>query len=127
VDIFHHAVKAEPFTCFLKDDTALPMMYMHDAIRATLELMDAPKDQVLVRTSYNLGALSFTPKEIYEQIEKEIPGFQIRYSPDFRQQIAESWPNSVDDTQAKKDWGWTPAYDLEKMVSEMLSKLSVYQ
>lgn len=125
VDIFHHAVKEEPFACFLKEDTALPMMYMHDAIRATLELMDAPGDQLQVRTSYNLGALSFTPKEIYEEIEKKVPGFMIHYAPDFRQQIAESWPQSVDDSQAKKDWGWQPAYDLKGMVSEMLSKLSI--
>jgi nucleoside-diphosphate-sugar epimerase len=125
VDIFHHAVKGQLFTCFLEDHTALPMMYMHDAIRATLELMDAPGEQLLVRTSYNLGALSFTPKEIYEEIEKEVPGFRIHYAPDFRQQIAESWPQSVDDSQAKKDWGWEPAYDLKSMVSEMLRNLSV--
>lgn len=127
VEIFHSAVKGEPFTCFLKEDTALPMMYMSDAIRATLELMDAPAEQLLVRTSYNLGALSFTPKEIHTQIEKEMPGFAITYAPDFRQQIAESWPQSVDDSAAKKDWGWMPAYDLERMVSDMLSNLSVLQ
>jgi nucleoside-diphosphate-sugar epimerase len=127
VEIFHSAVKAEVFTCFLKEDTALPMMYMPDAIRATLELMDAPASKLLVRTSYNLGALSFTPGEIHAAIAKEVSGFEIRYAPDFRQQIADSWPQSVDDTIARRDWGWEPAYDLEKMVTDMLNNISVCQ
>ncbi len=126
VDIFHSAVKGEKYTCFLKEDTALPMMYMHDAIRATLELMEAPAESLSVRTAYNLSALSFTPKEIYEEIAKEVPGFEIEYVPDFRQQIADSWPQSIDDSVASKDWGWKPAFDLEKMVKDMLQNIEVY-
>jgi len=126
VDIFHSAVKGEVYNCFLKEDTALPMMYMRDAIRATLELMSAPVDALSVRTAYNLGALSFTPAEIYKEIAKEVPGFEINYAPDFRQQIADSWPQSVDDRAAQKDWGWKPAYDLEKMVADMLGHIAVF-
>ncbi|WP_048906420.1 NAD-dependent epimerase/dehydratase family protein [Pedobacter sp. V48] len=126
VDIFHSAVKGEKYACFLKEDTALPMMYMHDAIRATLELMDAPSESLSVRTAYNLSALSFTPKEIYDEIAREVPGFEISYAPDFRQQIADSWPQSIDDSVASKDWGWKPAYDLQKMVKDMLSNIEVY-
>lgn len=126
VDIFHSAVKGEKYTCFLKEDTALPMMYMHDAIRATLALMDAPAGSLSVRTAYNLSALSFTPKEIYEAITQEVPGFEITYAPDFRQQIADSWPQSIDDSVAAKDWGWKPTFDLKRMVKDMLSNIEVY-
>jgi len=125
VEIFHSAARKETFTCFLKEDTALPMMYMADAIRATLELMDAPADQLLVRTAYNLGGLSFTPKEIHQQIAEKVSGFEIKYKPDFRQQIADSWPQSIDDSAARKDWQWKPEYNLTAMVTEMLSKIPI--
>jgi len=125
VDIFHSAVKGEPYTCFLKRDTKLPMMYMSDAVRATIELMDAPGDRLSVRTAYNLGALSFTPEEIYNAIKKYVPSFHIEYKPDFRQQIADSWPQSIDDNVAHKDWGWMPEFDLEDMVTDMLSRIKI--
>lgn len=126
VDIFRSALKGDTYQCFLKEDTALPMMFMDDAIRATLELMAAPVSTLSVRTAYNLSALSFTPQEIYREIVKEIPGFEIEYIPDFRQQIAESWPKSIDDQAAQKDWGWKPHYNLENMVTEMLSHIEVF-
>lgn len=127
VDIFHHAVEDKPFTCFLKEDTVLPMMYMEDAIRATLELMDAPKDKVLVRTAYNLAALSFSPQALTEEIVKLVPDFKVVYAPDFRQQIADSWPGSIDDRAARTDWGWEPAFNLEAMVKDMLLNLKELQ
>lgn len=127
VDIFHKAIKSEDFECFLAENTSLPMMYMPDAIKATIDLMQAPPEKVKVRTSYNLGALSFTPKEIYEAIKKHHPDFKISYKPDFRQQIADTWPNSIDDSKAKKDWGWEPTYSLEAMVSDILENLPVYE
>ncbi|WP_316843787.1 NAD-dependent epimerase/dehydratase family protein [Pedobacter psychrodurus] len=127
VDIFHHAVEDKPFTCFLKKDTVLPMMYMADAIRATLELMDAPVDNIKVRTSYNLSGLSFSPEELSKEIEKLVEGFKVDYMPDFRQQIADSWPGSIDDRTAQKDWGWKPAYDLKAMVNDMLLNLRELQ
>lgn len=125
VDIFHHAVNYKPFACFLKKDTILPMMYMPDAIRATLQLMDAPRENIKVRTAYNLGALSFSPEELAAAIEHEVPGFIVGYVPDFRQKIADSWPGSVDDSAAWRDWGWNPEYDLQGMVKDMLTNLSV--
>jgi nucleoside-diphosphate-sugar epimerase len=124
VDIFHHAVKGKPYKCFLSEDTALPMMYMHDAIRATLELMYAPAARLTIRTAYNLGALSFTPRELYQEIVRETGPFDIEYVSDFRQQIANSWPVSIDDEKARQDWGWRPGFDLQKMVKEMLMGLS---
>lgn len=127
VDIFHHAVKDLPYTCFLKEDTALPMMFMPDAINATLQLMDAPARNIKVRTAYNLGALSFTPAELEAEIKKLIPEFSVTYQPDFRQAIADSWPQSIDDSAARKDWEWQPVYNLKTMVSEMLENLSVLQ
>ncbi|MEJ2880612.1 NAD-dependent epimerase/dehydratase family protein [Pedobacter sp. GR22-6] len=125
VDIFHSAAKEEPYTCFLSSETALPMMYMHDAIRATLELMEAPANELSVRTAYNLAALSFTPDQIYQEIKKLVPDFEINYEPDFRQEIADSWPQSIDDSAARKDWNWKPAYDLERMTAEMLSAIKI--
>lgn len=125
VDIFHYAVKGDAYTCFLKGDTKLPMMYMSDAIRATIELMDAPGDRLSVRTAYNLGALSFTPEEIYDTIIKFVPAFHIEYKPDFRQQIADSWPQSIDDKVANRDWGWRPEFDLENMVTDMLNRIRI--
>ncbi len=125
VDIYHYAVQNKPFTCFLKSDTRLPMLYMDDAIRATLELMEAPADQLTVRTSYNLAGMSFTPAEIADSICKVIPDFQISYAPDFRQAIADSWPGSIDDSQARADWGWKPAFDLDGMTRDMIKNLVV--
>lgn len=124
VDIYHKAVKAEPFECFLKADTVLPMIYMEDAIRATIELMEAPSEQVKVRTSYNLASMSFSPEEIAASIRKELPGFTISYNPDFRQAIAESWPASIDDSEARNDWGWKPNFDLDAMTRDMLLNLT---
>lgn len=123
VDIYYKAKAGEHFTCFLKEDTALPMMFMDDAIRATIELMEAPKEQVKIRSSYNLSALSFTPKQIFESIQKVIPSFTINYEPDFRQAIADSWPASIDDSEARENWGWKERYDLDKTTSEMLNNL----
>ncbi|MBL0095240.1 MAG: NAD-dependent epimerase/dehydratase family protein [Bacteroidetes bacterium] len=123
VDIYHQALDNGHYNCFLKEDTALPMMYMPDAIRATLELMAAPAEKVKIRSSYNLGGISFTPKEIAAEIAKHVPGFTIDYTPDFRQQIADSWPNSIDDSRAQQDWGWQCKYDLSSMTIDMLSHL----
>jgi threonine 3-dehydrogenase len=125
VDIFHVALRNEPFTCFLAEDARLPMMYMEDAIRATLELMEAPAERLSIRTSYNLAAMSFSPAEIAAEIQKHLPDFSIRYEPDFRQQIAEGWPQSIDDSQARVDWGWQPAFDLARMTEDMLLHLKV--
>ncbi|SDM18137.1 NAD-dependent epimerase/dehydratase family protein [Siphonobacter aquaeclarae] len=124
VDIFHKAVHGQPFTCFLKEDTRLPMIYMDDAIRATLELMEADAARITVRTSYNLAGLSFTPAELTAAIQVYYPSFQTTYQPDFRQQIAESWPQSIDDTRAAADWDWKPAFDLARMTGEMIHHLS---
>nr|5Z76_A Chain A, Artificial L-threonine 3-dehydrogenase [synthetic construct]5Z76_B Chain B, Artificial L-threonine 3-dehydrogenase [synthetic construct]5Z76_C Chain C, Artificial L-threonine 3-dehydrogenase [synthetic construct]5Z76_D Chain D, Artificial L-threonine 3-dehydrogenase [synthetic construct] len=123
VDIFHKAIEGGKYTCFLSEDTALPMMYMDDAIRATIELMEAPAEQIKIRSSYNLAGMSFTPKEIAAEIKKHIPDFKISYEPDFRQAIADSWPASIDDSVARKDWGWKPEFDLEKMTEDMLKNL----
>ncbi len=123
VDIFYAAKKNEKYTCFLKEDTGLPMMYMEDAIRATIDLMEAPVENVKIRSSYNLGGISFTPEEIYAAIKRQRPDFEIEYKPDFRQKIADSWPSSVDDSYAQEDWGWKGIFDLEKMVKIMLDNV----
>lgn len=123
VDIYYKAKAGEHFSCFLKEDSALPMMFMDDAIRATIELMEAPKEKIKIRSSYNLSAISFTPKEIFESIKKEIPSFTISYEPDFRQSIADSWPASIDDGAARNDWGWKEEFDLDKMTKKMLENL----
>ena len=123
VDIFYKAKAGESFSCFLKEDTALPMMFMEDAIRATMELMEAPLSQLTIHSSYNLGALSFTPKELATCIQQIIPEFHITYQPDFRQAIADSWPASIDDSVAREDWGWQEQYDLDKMTAEMLNNI----
>ena len=123
VEIFHEALEEKHYTCFLKEDTYLPMMYMPDAIRATIELMEAPAAQINIRTSYNVSSMSFSPREIAAQIEKHIPGFTIEYKPDYRQAIADSWPQSIDDSVARKDWGWKEEFNLERMVSDMLQNL----
>lgn len=123
VDIYHKAIAGEVFSCFLSENSYLPMMYMPDAIKATINLMDAPKEQVKVRTSYNVSSLSFSPKEIYESILKIIPDFRIKYEPDFRQKIADSWPDSIDDSAARADWGWSPDFDLDRMSQDIIAHL----
>jgi nucleoside-diphosphate-sugar epimerase len=123
IDIFHAALKTGRYTCFLGPDTRLPMMYMPDAIRATLELMDTPAECVQERHAYNLSAVSFTPAEMAAAIRKRIPGFVIDYAPDFRQTIADSWPRSIDDTAAQTDWGWRAQFDLDAIVADMLDNL----
>lgn len=125
VDIFHKATETGEYECYLKEDTQLPMMYMSDAIRATLELMESAPESLTVHTSYNLAGLSFTPAEIAGAIAKRIPEFRITYAPDFRQQIAESWPGSIDDSIATRDWGWKPEFDLDAMVDEMLKGIKI--
>lgn len=123
VDIYYKAVQKENFTCFLKEDTYLPMMYMEDAVKATLELMAAPATAISIRTSYNLAGMSFSPRELFKSIQSHYPDFRIQYTPDFRQQIADTWPASIDDTCAKNDWGWKAAFDLPTMTAEIMTKL----
>lgn len=123
VAIYYEAVKGNIYKCFLKEDSMLPMMYMDDAVKATIDLMEAPKENIKERTSYNLAAISFTPKEVYEEIKKHYPNFKVTYEPDFRQAIADSWPKSIDDSQARKDWGWQHEYDLAKMTEVMIREL----
>lgn len=125
VDIFHEAIKHQHYNCFLNKDTRLPMMYMPDAIRATIELMSAPKENIKSRTSYNLEGMSFTPEEIYIEIKKHIPELTIIYQPDFREEIARTWVETVDDSPARNDWGWKEEYDLAGMVEDMLENLMV--
>lgn len=124
VDIFFKALTEKKYTCFLKPDTYLPMMYMDDAVKATLDLMEAPAEKITVRSSYNISAMSFSPSEIAEEITKHIPDFSISYQPDFRQGIADSWPKSIDDSKARSDWGWKHNFTLEKMTWEILTHLS---
>ncbi len=123
VDIYHYAVRGEPYECFLTANTCLPMLYMPDAIRATLELMEAPTNRLSVRTSYNLAGMSFTPDEVAKSIRREVPDFKIKYKPDFRQAIADSWPASIDDSMARSEWGWRPEFDLNRMTTDMLLHL----
>lgn len=123
VEIFHAAKEGEKYECFLNEDTYLPMMYMPDAIRATIELMEAPKEKINIRTSYNLSGMSFSPKEIALEIKKSITDFEIIYKPDSRQAIANSWPQSIDDSVAAKDWGWKADYDLSQMTKDMLENV----
>ncbi|HXH20046.1 MAG TPA: hypothetical protein VNJ07_13290, partial [Chitinophagales bacterium] len=124
VEIYFKAVKKKNYHCYLRDDTYLPMMYMPDAIRATIELMNSSAGKIRVRSSYNLTAMSFCPSEVAAEIKKYIPEFRISYKPDFRQEIADSWPQSIDDSAARHDWGWRHDYDLEKMTADMLRNLS---
>jgi nucleoside-diphosphate-sugar epimerase len=123
VEIFHEALEEKKYQSFLKPDTYLPMMYMPDAIRATLELMEAPAEKIKVRTSYNLSSMSFSPKEIGAAIKEHIPDFELTYKPDYRQAIADSWPQSIDDSVARADWGWKHEYDLPKMTADMFENL----
>ena len=127
VEIFHAAKEKQRYTSFLRQDTHLPMMYMPDAIRATIELMEAPAEKIKVRTSYNLSGMSFSPAEIGDEIKKHIPDFECEFRPDERQAIADSWPRSLDDSVAREEWGWQPRYDLARMTSDMLAKLSARQ
>ena len=120
VDIFYAAVKEGTYTSFLSANTILPMMYMPDAIRATLSLMKAPRENILIRSSYNIGGISFSPAELTVAIQQYIPGFSCNYQPDFRQEIADSWPDKIDDTHARKDWDWQPEYDLHAMTKDMI-------
>lgn len=124
VDIFHEALDNSAYTSFLDKDTELPMIYMEDAIRATTELMHADAARIKVRTSYNLAAMSFTPEQIAQEIQKHIPDFKMSYAPDYRQAIADSWPNSIDDQVARQDWGWKEQFGLGEMVQDMLKNLS---
>ncbi|AIJ36709.1 conserved hypothetical protein [Flavobacterium psychrophilum] len=123
VDIYHKAITDGKFTSFLSENTGLPMMYMDDAIKATVGIMQADADKIKIRSSYNLSAMSFTPAEIAEEIKKHFPDFTIDYEPDFRQKIADSWPASIDDNEARKDWGWKNDFDMKNMTVEMISKL----
>lgn len=123
VEIFHAALEKKRYTSFLHADTRLPMMYMPDAIRATIELMEAPAAKIGVRTSYNVAGMSFSPAEIAAEIYKHIPGFEMAYAPDYRQQIADSWPQSIDDSSARDHWGWKPEYNLSAMTADMFMNL----
>jgi len=124
VEIFHEALDEKRYECFLREDTYLPMMYMPDAIRATIELMEADASKISTRTSYNISGMSFSPKEIAAEIKKHIPEFSISYKPDYRQAIADSWPQSIDDTVARNDWDWKEEYTLERMTKDMLENLN---
>jgi len=123
VEIFHRAISEGHYTCFLKEDTKLPMMFMDDAIRATMMLMERETQDIEIRSSYNLAAMSFAPHEIAKSIQGIIPDFEITYAPDFRQDIADSWPSSIDDSKAQSDWEWQPEFDLEKTTEIMLKNL----
>jgi nucleoside-diphosphate-sugar epimerase len=123
VDIFHKAITKKKYDCFLSSETKMPMMYMDDAIAATIQIMQSPKEQIKIRSSYNLAAMSFTPTEIAQEIKKHIPEFEITYHPDFRQKIADSWPASIDDSAAREDWNWKHQFDISSMTKDMLDHL----
>ena len=123
IEIFHEALDEKKYECFLREDTYLPMMYMPDAIRATIELMEADASKISIRTSYNISGMSFSPKEIAAEIEKHVPGFSISFKPDYRQAIADSWPQSIDDSVACNDWGWKEEFTLGSMTKDMLENL----
>ena len=123
VDIFFKALEQGSFECFLSEDTCLPMMYMEDAVNATVQIMQANADQINIRTSYNLSAINFTPKELASAIQQHVPNFTITYKTDYRQAIADSWPDSIDDSKAREDWGWLPNYTLSKMTKDIILNL----
>ncbi|MGF7037801.1 NAD-dependent epimerase/dehydratase family protein [Mucilaginibacter lappiensis] len=125
VDIFHQALEKGHYTCFLEEDNCLPMMYMPDAVRAVLELMNAPRESITIRTSYNLAGMSFAPCDLAAAIRAYVPGFNVSYAPDYRNTIANSWPVSIKDDQARKDWSWKPEYDLKTMTIDMLEQLCI--
>jgi len=124
IEIFEKALNKETFNCYLSKDTVLPMMYMDDAIRATIEIMEAPSEKIKIRSSYNISGTSFSPEQIANEIEKELGPIKVQYKPDFRQNIANSWPDSIDDQSAKKDWGWSIYFNLSKIITEMLKGMS---
>jgi len=124
VEIFHYALRGEKYICFLKEDTVLPMMYMPDAIKALTSLAEAPSENLIHRTDFNVQAMSFAPKDLVEEIRKYIPNFEVEYKPDYRQKIADSWPRSLDDSAARKEWGWKPDYDMKDMVKDIITNLS---
>ena len=124
IDIYHKALSDGRYSCFLAEETELPMMFIDDAINATVNIMQAPSESIKIRSSYNLSAISFTPKEVAKSIKKHIPNFTIEYDPDFRQEIADSWPKSIDDSEAKQDWNWKHQFSLDDITTEMLSKLN---
>ena len=123
VDIFFKALEQGSFECFLSEDTCLPMMYMEDAVHATVQIMQVNANQINIRTSYNLSAMNFTPKELASAIHQHLPNFTMTYKTDYRQAIADSWPDSIDDTKAREDWGWSPNYTLSKMTKDILENL----
>jgi nucleoside-diphosphate-sugar epimerase len=123
VDIYHKAISDGHYTCFLSEDTELPMMFMDDAIDATIKIMKAPVEDIKIKSSYNLSAISFTPKDVVQSIKKHLPDFTITYEPDFRQDIADSWPKSIDDTEARNDWNWNHQFSLDDITNEMLTNL----
>lgn len=123
VEIFYEAIHNVSYNCFLKEDATLPMMFMEDCVRGTIELMEADVDKLSFHSDYNLAAMSFSPKELAEEIKKHIPEFEITYEPDYRQEIADSWPRSIDDSAARKDWNWNHKYDLELMTKTMIERL----
>jgi nucleoside-diphosphate-sugar epimerase len=125
VEIFYEALKHERYTCFLREDSTLPMMYMPDCIKATLDLMDADLSGLMHHADFNLAAISFSPRELAEEIRKHIPKFSIEYRPDSRQAIADSWPKTIDDSAAREEWGWEPGYDLASMTEDMLKNLRI--
>jgi nucleoside-diphosphate-sugar epimerase len=127
IEIFHFALNHQRYTCYLEPDATLPFMYMDDAVRGTIELMDAEPSRISVRTGYNFTAFSVSPKELAAEIARHIPQFVISYEPDYRQQFAESWPRSIDDTQARKDWNWQPRFDLPALVADMLTNVAIHQ
>ncbi len=123
VEIYYKAVEEGKYTCFVREDTRLPMMYMPDCLKATIDLMEAPLDTLVHHSDFNVGSMSFSVGELTASIKKYIPGFECSYEPDFRQAIADSWPMSVDDTAAREEWGWNPSFNLDKMTQDMLEKL----
>jgi len=123
VEIFHEAIKHKRYTCFLREDTVLPMMYMPDCIRAAIEIMEADLSRLKHHSDFNLAAMSFSPAQLIAEIQKHIPELTCEFKPDFRQQIADSWPRTIDDSAAREEWGWQPQYDLAAMVADMLEKL----
>ena len=123
VEIYHEALKTNSYECFLSEETNLPMMFMDDAIKATVDIMQAKPEDVKIRSSYNLAGISFTPQEIAESVKKQLPEFTITYKPDFRQAIANSWPGSINDSEARKDWNWEHSFDLDAITKEMLENL----
>jgi nucleoside-diphosphate-sugar epimerase len=125
IAIFHSALRGEPYDCFLGPETALPMIYMPDAIRATIELMDAPSDNIAIRSAYNVAGLSFNPRELAAAITLAVPDFKIGYTPDSRQAIADTWPQSLDDSKAAVDWGWKATIGLDQLVADMLANIDV--